>query len=147
MIGQDILLDPEHANVQVSYENVGTSSFNITRREILTLTSVLNQIPQAYVVGGEVGPDQLLTQTIVDAIERPPVLATPSQEDTGTQPQSDANPGISQTEDPISSGKRRRPRYSLTGTMLKKHPILKFSATGPIDKDKTRTIKGAGFEN
>ena len=35
------------------------------------------------------------------------------------------------------SGNRRRPKYSLTGTMLKKHPVLKFSATGPIDKDKS----------
>ena len=27
-------------------------------------------------------------------------------------------------------GKRRRPKYSLTGSMFKRHPVLKFSATG-----------------
>ena len=34
-------------------------------------------------------------------------------------------------------GKRRRPKYSLTGSMVKRHPVLKFSATGPLDEDKT----------
>ena len=34
-------------------------------------------------------------------------------------------------------GKRRRPKYFLTGSMFKRHPVLKFSATGPLDRDKS----------
>ena len=33
--------------------------------------------------------------------------------------------------------KRPRPRYCLTETMFRKHPVLKFFATGPIDREKT----------
>ena len=39
-----------------------------------------------------------------------------------------------QAEHVVGKGKRRRPKYSLTGAMLKKHPVLRFSATGPLDK-------------
>ena len=37
----------------------------------------------------------------------------------------------------MARGKRRRPKDSLTGSMFKRHPVLKFPATGPLVKDKT----------
>ena len=34
-------------------------------------------------------------------------------------------------------GKRRRPKYSLTGSMFKRQPVQKFSSIGPLDRDKS----------
>ena len=113
------------------------SSININRREILTLTSVLERIPQEYAVGEEVGFDQPLTLTVVDEVEPPLLTAISSQEGVETNAPTDIVSRDLQEENSSRRGKRRRPKYSLTSAMLKKHPVLKFSATGPLDKDKT----------
>ena len=39
---------------------------------------------------------------------------------------------------PAPSGKQRRPKYSLQTHMMRKHPVLKLFATGPIDRQKTQ---------
>ena len=57
------------------------SSINITRRETLTLTSVLERIPQEYVLSEETGVGQALTLNIVKNIETAPLVATSSQEE------------------------------------------------------------------
>ena len=71
---------------------------------------------------------------VVDELEPPTMLLTSSQEDVGVPTSSNT---VSQAPpDDRSVGKRRLPKYSLTTAMLKKHPIMKFSATGPNDRNK-----------
>ena len=113
------------------------SSINITRREILALTRVLERIPQEYVLNEETREGQALTLTIVNDTETAPNVASSSLEEIGQPVSSDVYPDELQGGHSMGRGKRRRPKYSLTGAMLKKHPFLGFSATGPIDKDKT----------
>ena len=81
--------------------------------------------------------DQPLTLMVVDATNPAPITATSSQEETGTSALTGVPALELQEEDVVRSGKRRRPKYSLTSAMFKKHPVMKFSATGPLDKDKT----------
>ena len=115
----------------------GHGNISVTKREILTISSFLGRIPPEYVLGDETGPEQPLTLTIVDDMETAPMVGTSSQEEVISHDQARAHSDELQEEHVIASGKRRRPRYSLTGAMLRKHPFLKFSATGPIDRDKT----------
>ena len=74
---------------------------------------------------------------IVDNGTPAAMLTTLSQEEAVAQ----ASAGSTQHEaggEPVEPrGKRRRPRYSLTGSMFKRHPVLKFSASGPLDPDRT----------
>ena len=37
---------------------------------------------------------------------------------------------------PLPKGKRQRPRYTMKSSMMRKHPVLKFFATGPLDRHK-----------
>ena len=130
----DISNDCQENITESIYPDVAQPSLSITRQEILTLTSVLERIPQEYLVGVEVGPNRSLPLMIVDEAESTPLLATSSQEDTSAQVVSDEISAVTQVENPVVIGKRRRPKCSLTGAMLKKQ---KFSATGPLDQDKT----------
>ena len=88
-------------------------------------------------MGEEIVYDQPLTLTIVDESEPPLLTATSSQEGIETSAPTEIVSRDLQEENSTRRGKRRRPKYSLTSAMLKKHPVLKFSATGPLDKDKT----------
>ena len=135
MIGQDIPLNTSTMEVQENDGNTGTSSFNITRREILALTRVLERISQEYVMGEEAEVSQPLRLAIIDESEVPHMM-TSSQDDAGIFVPPIPSLNTPRVDNPVLGGKRRRPKYSLTGTMLKKHPVLKFSANGPIDKDK-----------
>ena len=128
---------PHEAVAAGSYPDTSQPSLSITRQEILTLTSVLERIPQTYLVGEEVDPNRSLSLMIVDENALPPLIASSSQEDTPAQATSEVAKVLVNTGNPIASGKRRRPKYSLTGSMFRKHPVLKFSATGPLDRDKT----------
>ena len=139
---QDIdLMDIPHVGPETvaagSYSGTSQPSLSITRQEILTLTSVLERNPQTYLIGEEVDPNRSLSLMIVDESALPPLIASSSQEDTSAQAASEEARAVTYTENPIASGKRRRPKYSPTGSMFKKHPVLKFSATGPfLDRDK-----------
>ena len=99
-------------------------SINITRRAILTLTSVLERIPQEYVLSEETGVEQPLTLTIVNDIETAPLVTTSSQKEMRQHVSSDLYPDEPQGGHSIVKGKRRRPEYSLTRAMLKKQPFL-----------------------
>ena len=136
MIGRDIPLSTTAMETHEDDERTGTSGFNITRREILTLTKVLERIPQEYVTREEAEVDQTLRLTIIDEPEQP-LTMTSSQDDVGGLVPATPDPNNPRVDNTVPSGKRRRPKYSLTGKMLKKHPVLKFSATGPIDKVKS----------
>ena len=70
----------------------------------------------------------------VDESGPPTMLLTSSQEEVGVPTSSNTASQAPPDDRPV--GKRRRPKYSLTTAMLKKHPIMKFSATGPIDRNK-----------
>ena len=114
-----------------------STNLNVTRQEILTLTSFLGRIPQSIISDEGDGAHQTLSLTVVGDVTDPTLLATSNQEDQ-TGPSSSRTVSTELfTDRPMASGKRKRPKYSLTVSMLKKHPILKFSATGPLDADKT----------
>ena len=113
------------------------TSISVTRQEIRTISSLLERIPQRYVTRERSDCDQPLTLMVVDATNPAPVTATSSQEETGTSALTGVPASELREEDVVRSGKRHRPKYSLTSAMFKKHPVMKFSATGPLDKDKT----------
>ena len=118
---------------------VGSSSstISITRQEVLFLANFLGKIPQSFITGEEGNLDQPMSVAVVDDITPTTLITTSSQEDMVAS----VSTGIIQQEagqsPPTVRGKRRRPKYSLTGSMFKRHPVLKFSATGPLDKDKS----------
>ena len=109
----------------------------MTRREIMLLSDILGRIPQTHLTGNMTDLDQPLVLTVIDESSETPMLTTSSQGEVGTFMPTEELPQTSQTEHVVGKGKRRRPKYSLTGAMLKKHPVLKFSATGPLDKEKS----------
>ena len=127
-------------------ENPGPSSVEppkmvITRREVLAITNILGRIPQTVLND----PDPASTSNFTSSvIEDPPI--SPSK---GTTKESSARIDDREVDEPttqsscedapVSSGKRRRAKYSLRTHMIRKlkHPVLKFFATGPIDRQKT----------
>ena len=120
-----------------NFTGVSYPSLNVTRQEILTLSSVLGRIPQNFMSGEGVDTNQPLSLTVVDQVLDSALLATSCQEDTSGPSSSRPLPSEGHEVPQSSHGKRRRPKYSLTDSMLKKHPVLKFSATGPLDAEKT----------
>ena len=114
-----------------------STNLNVTRQETLTLTRFLGRIPQSFISDEGNGAHQTLSLTVVEEVTDPTLLATSSQEDQ-TRPSSSRTVSTELfTDRPMARGKRKRPKYSLTVSMLKKHPILKFSATGPLDANKS----------
>ena len=65
------------------------------------------------------------------------MITISSQEEVTMPSTSRAEPHNSQQAGLVTHGKRRRPKYSLTVSMLKKHPVLQFSATRLLDADKS----------
>ena len=59
----------------------GYHNLNITRQEIMTLTSVLGRIPHDFLSGEGMQPDQPLSLTVVDNVLEPTLATTSSQED------------------------------------------------------------------
>ena len=141
--GQDLLRESANMEIQPNdqarTENLGIPSIapgsvNITRIELLILNDFLGRIPPEFVVNDEIEADQPFTLMVVDESEPPTMLLTSSQEEVGVPTSSNTASQAPPDRRPV--GKRRRPKYSLTTAMLKKHPIKKFSATGPIDRNK-----------
>ena len=75
--------------------------------------------------------------TVVDDITSAASATTSSQEEELAQTTSETALLRPDHLSPEVRGKRRRPKYSLTGSMFKRHPILKFSATGPLDRERS----------
>ena len=71
-------------------------------------------------------------------IQNSPVqdVQSTSQGESTEHPPDDLRPHSSSEELPLARGKRRRPKYSLTSAMLKKHPVVQYFATGPLDRNK-----------
>ena len=75
--------------------------------------------------------------TVVDDISPTVIATTSSQEEMLAQSSSGTTQQQTEHGRPEVRGKRRRPKYSLTGSMFKRHTIMKFSATGPLDRDRS----------
>ena len=74
---------------------------------------------------------------MVDDLTPATMITTSSQEDMGGSIGTEVVLEGNDQHATSSRGKRRRPKNSLTGSIFKRHPILKFSATGALDKDKS----------
>ena len=111
----------------------------ITRREVLAITNILGRVPQTVLND----PDPASTSNFTFSVTRNP----PISRSKGTTRESSARIDDRELEEPTtqsscedapaSSGKRRRPKYSLRTHMMRKHPVLEFFATGPVDRQKT----------
>ena len=117
---------------------INNASISITRNEVIALTSVLSRIPQSFLSG----ENDLSPGLTVSVVENPPGPNAeispryPTGTDRGDLEQGNTTE-FDLDENPLRPSKRPRPRYCLNESMFKKHPVLKFSATGPIDKEKT----------
>ena len=113
-------------------------SVAVTRQEVVALTNMLERIPREFfnVEGG-----QTSSRLSLNVIADPPIsplrdAPTTSQEDTRETAQ-EGSGTQSEGENQIDSRrKRRRPRYSLTTAMLRKHPVLQFFSTGPRNRER-----------
>ena len=113
-------------------------SVNITRNELVAITNVIEKLPQSYIGGTETEDNQGISFSVVEDTLQEPPGGNPEEDQHATT----SGPNISHSEQeldeaPVICNKRPRPRYSLKGSMLRKHPVLKFSATGPVNRDKT----------
>ena len=117
---------------------VNPGRISITRSEKLTLSRVLDQLPPGLLQGEGVEWDQPISVMVTNVPEGDqtnltrtynPNVAASSRMPVVTYPPT--------TESSFSRGNRQRPKYSLKTHMLRKLPVLKFSATGPLDKEKT----------
>ena len=116
-----------------------TPNISITRNEIIALNSVLGRIPQSFLQGTDMAADMGLSVSVID---NPPGPSHQFLSQSGTSGYVGAETfghqlSCESDERPIVRAKRQRPRYSLKGSMFRKHPVLKLSATGPIDREKT----------
>ena len=118
-----------HATDCVDTEVEAVQQFTVTRQEVLALSSVLDKIPRTFLVRGDRNVPDNITLIVVGQ-------ASTSQGETTEHPPDDLLPHSSSEELPLARGKRRRPKYSITSAMLKKHPVVQYFATGPLDRNK-----------
>ena len=80
-----------------------------------------------------------ITFNIVDDPPQSPTrnLTQLTREQRASQELENPNTYSSCEETQVTRGKRQRPKYSLKTHMLRKDPVLKFFATGPMDRSKT----------
>ena len=122
----------------IDFPESGFANFSITRQEVFVLSNVLGRIPQTFITGGEGELGQTMALTVIDDTNPTIIATTSSQEDMLAHSSSGTTRQQTEHGPPEVRGKRRRPKYSLTGSMFKRHPITKFSATGPLDRDRSR---------
>ena len=110
----------------------------ITRREAIALTNVLDKIPLTAMQQDNQNTADNITLTVVDKPSTPTAPTAQSDEQGGSAeiPLGDTRPNPDTEDRPVLRGKRRRPKYSLTTAMLKKHPVVQYFATGPLDRCK-----------
>ena len=90
-------------------------NFSITRQEILVISNFLIRIPHEFITGEQGDSDQPMTLAIVDDSTPAAMLTTSSQEEAITQASTESTKQEADGEPVGQRGKRRRPRYSLTG--------------------------------
>ena len=130
--------DASQARDLVESEEETVQQVTVTRQEVLALSSVLDKIPKTALVRGDRNVPENITLTVVGQAQNSPVqdVQSTSQGETTEHPPDDLRPHSSSEELPLARGKRRRPKYSLTSAMLKKHPVVQYFATGPLDRNK-----------
>ena len=87
---------------------------------------MLEKIPRTALVRGNRNVPDNITITVVGHAHNAPVqdAQSISQGETTDHHPDDLRPHSSSEELPLARGKRRRPKYSLTSAMLKKHPVV-----------------------
>ena len=126
---------PESGFANFSITNV--LIYNVYPKQLPILSNVLGRIPQTFITGGEGELGQTMALTVIDDTNPTVIATTSSQEEMLAHSSSGTTPQQTKHGPPEVRGKRRRPKYSLTGSMFKRHPIMKFSATGPLDRDRS----------
>ena len=119
-----------------TFVGITLPSFSITRQEVLVFSSVLGSIPQTLISGEGVDINQPLNITVVDDLTPASMITTSSQEDMGGSIGTEVVLEGNDQHATSSRDKRRRPKQPVTGSMFKRYQVLKFSATGPLDKEK-----------
>ena len=116
----------------------------ITRREAIALTSVLDKIPRRVMQQDNQATVDNITLTVVDKSSNLPAPNLQDDEQGGSAefPSGDRRPDPCPDDRPVLRGKRRRPKYSLTTAMLKKHPLVQYFATALSTGAKTPTNGG-----
>ena len=130
--------DTSHARDCVDPEVETVQQVTVTRQDVLALSSVLDKIPKTALVRGDRNVPDNITLTVVGQAQNPPVqdVQSTSQGETTEHSPDNLRPHSSSEERPLARGKRRRPKYSLTSVMLKKHPVVQYFATGLLDRNK-----------
>ena len=128
-------LENPPANLCATAESSGLS---VTRQEVMLLSNMLGRIPRSFLAGGGEQGESLPLNIVESPSDFGTALnLTSSQEEGNTQSSLGTFMQDPQNPEHSSSRKRQRPKYSLKTHMFHKHPVLKFSATGPIDPEKT----------
>ena len=98
----------------------------ITLQEAIALTHVLDNIPRTAMQQDNKNRTDDIILTVVDKSTNPVELDGRDGEQGGSAefPSGDTRPISSSDNRPVLRGKRRRPKYSLTTAMLKKHPVV-----------------------
>ena len=122
---------------EITLSETTLPNFSIKRQEVLVLSSVLGRIPQAFVFWEEIDLHQPMSLTVVDDVVPTTMITTSSQEDLVASIDTDTALQEMEQSSTMVRGKRRTPKSSLTGSMSKRHPVPKFSATGPLYRDKS----------
>ena len=120
------------------YATAESSGLSVTRQEVMLLSNMLGRIPRSFLAGGGEQGESLPLNIVGSPSDFGSALpSTSSQEEGNTQSSPGAFMQDPQNPEHSSLRKRQRPKYSLKTHMFHKHPVLKFSATGPIDPEKT----------
>ena len=120
----------------------GTStvpSINLAGNELFAHTNVLERFPQSFITEAEAGTNTELSMPVVEDPAGPSFQFLTT---TDTIAQYSGCPDDTLFEQevgelPVVRNKRQRPRYLLKSSISRKRPVLKFSATGHLDRDKT----------
>ena len=135
----DTTHDSRPADILTNESSATTrQSIVVTRQEILALTNVLGRIPQSAFAENPEGNTDGIQISVIENPPHSPVRRLQNVPSTSNAPLLVDETGLySSCEDvPATKGKRQRPRYVLKSSMMRKHPVLKFFATGPLDRHK-----------
>ena len=111
----------------------------ITRQEAIALTSLPDKISRTAMQQDNQDTADDITLTVVDKPTNPVEPDGREVEQGGSAEflSGGTRPNSSSDDRSVLRGKWRRPKYSLTTAMLKKHPVVQYFATGTLDRSKT----------
>ena len=116
----------------------GSQHVTATKPEIFAHTNVVNRISRSLLPGGDGAGEHFSLNVVSDPPISPHRPDPGSSRDTVTTSTAEEARLCSSGEDVlIPADKRQWPKYSLKTSMLRKHPVTQFSATGPIDRAKS----------